>query len=73
MGNALSILGNPEVRKRLETKTAIASMRIGQAWDNWGHTAFHYGMVPGVFAIGLAYSGEFTLNPVTLFSKIVFS
>jgi hypothetical protein len=27
-------------------------------------------LVPGVFAFGLWYSGEFTMNPVTLFSKI---
>ncbi|CAE7690192.1 DNAJC10 [Symbiodinium pilosum] len=41
------------------------------AWDQWAHIAkalFHYSLVPGVFAYGLWYSGEFTLNPATLFA-----
>eukprot|EP00450_Noctiluca_scintillans_P004787 CAMPEP_0194503790 /NCGR_PEP_ID=MMETSP0253-20130528/28580_1 /TAXON_ID=2966 /ORGANISM="Noctiluca scintillans" /LENGTH=66 /DNA_ID=CAMNT_0039346111 /DNA_START=51 /DNA_END=251 /DNA_ORIENTATION=+ len=41
--------------------------------DKWGHSIFHYSMVPGVFAYGLWYAGEFTLNPVVLFQKVLMS
>jgi hypothetical protein len=69
MGNVLSSM-DPEARKKMEVRTAIAMKRAAQAWDAWGHAVFHYSLVPGVFAFGLWYSGEFTMNPVTLFSKI---
>eukprot|EP00446_Apocalathium_sp_SHHI-4_P029578 CAMPEP_0177226450 /NCGR_PEP_ID=MMETSP0367-20130122/40092_1 /TAXON_ID=447022 ORGANISM="Scrippsiella hangoei-like, Strain SHHI-4" /NCGR_SAMPLE_ID=MMETSP0367 /ASSEMBLY_ACC=CAM_ASM_000362 /LENGTH=95 /DNA_ID=CAMNT_0018676623 /DNA_START=11 /DNA_END=298 /DNA_ORIENTATION=+ len=71
MGAALSMVASPDVQKKLEMKVEIASFRASQAWNAWGHTLYHYSIVPAVFGIGLAYSGEFTLNPATLISKIL--
>ncbi|CAE7224226.1 unnamed protein product [Symbiodinium sp. CCMP2592] len=55
---------DPEVKKKLQVKAAVAYGRAAQA-------VFHYSMVPGIFAYGLWYSGEFTLDPMTLFFKII--
>eukprot|EP00406_Dinophysis_acuminata_P077286 CAMPEP_0179265034 /NCGR_PEP_ID=MMETSP0797-20121207/28696_1 /TAXON_ID=47934 /ORGANISM="Dinophysis acuminata, Strain DAEP01" /LENGTH=66 /DNA_ID=CAMNT_0020973231 /DNA_START=68 /DNA_END=268 /DNA_ORIENTATION=- len=66
-------MANPENTKRLQLKLWVASVRASQAWEAWGHTLYHYSIVPLVFGYGLWYSDEFTLNPATLFSKIVFS
>ncbi|CAE7896350.1 unnamed protein product [Symbiodinium necroappetens] len=62
---------DPEVKKKLQVKAAVAYGRAAQAWNAWGHAVFHYSMVPGIFAYGLWYSGEFTLDPMTLFFKII--
>eukprot|EP00401_Gymnodinium_catenatum_P023384 CAMPEP_0117554026 /NCGR_PEP_ID=MMETSP0784-20121206/50535_1 /TAXON_ID=39447 /ORGANISM="" /LENGTH=93 /DNA_ID=CAMNT_0005351165 /DNA_START=95 /DNA_END=374 /DNA_ORIENTATION=+ len=65
-------MANPAVQKKLQKKIDLASARLGHFWEAYGHTMYHYGLVPGVFAYGLWYSGEFTLNPATLFAKIDF-
>ncbi|OLP92992.1 hypothetical protein AK812_SmicGene25157 [Symbiodinium microadriaticum] len=46
------------VKKKLQVKAAVAYGRAAQA-------VFHYSMVPGIFAYGLWYSGEFTLDPMS--------
>ena len=48
----------------------ISSNMFQEVWLTWGKATYYYGLVPGVFGIGLAYSGECTLNPATLFAKI---
>ncbi|CAE7405813.1 unnamed protein product [Symbiodinium natans] len=62
---------DPEVKKKLQVKTAVALRRAAQvcgcAMCTMTEAVFHYSLVPGVFAYGLWYSGEFTLSPVTLF------
>ena len=32
--------------------------RVLQAWDKWGHTVYHYSLVPFVFGYGLWYPGR---------------
>ncbi|KAF4676585.1 hypothetical protein FOL46_000047 [Perkinsus olseni] len=46
---------------------------VQDIWTNGGHQAFHYTVIPAIFAYGLYQGNEFTLNPVELFKKIVFS
>lgn len=44
---------------------------LGHEWDRTLHPLFHYGVIPALFAAGLAYTGELTMDPVALFQKVV--
>eukprot|EP00406_Dinophysis_acuminata_P078438 CAMPEP_0179247448 /NCGR_PEP_ID=MMETSP0797-20121207/19616_1 /TAXON_ID=47934 /ORGANISM="Dinophysis acuminata, Strain DAEP01" /LENGTH=48 /DNA_ID= /DNA_START= /DNA_END= /DNA_ORIENTATION= len=46
MGNAASVLSNPESTKRLQLKLWVASTRASQAWEAWGQALHHYSIVP---------------------------
>eukprot|EP00442_Polarella_glacialis_P023726 CAMPEP_0115086082 /NCGR_PEP_ID=MMETSP0227-20121206/22351_1 /TAXON_ID=89957 /ORGANISM="Polarella glacialis, Strain CCMP 1383" /LENGTH=73 /DNA_ID=CAMNT_0002475427 /DNA_START=72 /DNA_END=293 /DNA_ORIENTATION=- len=71
MGAVTSTMQDEEAQKRVQLKVMVASMRLSQFWETYGHAVYHYSLVPGVFAYGLWYSGEFTFNPATLFAKIL--
>ncbi|EPT28175.1 putative transmembrane protein [Toxoplasma gondii TgCatPRC2] len=44
---------------------------LGRQWDRTIQPLFHYGVIPALFVVGLAYTGELTLDPTSLFQKIV--
>ncbi|EEQ99670.1 hypothetical protein Pmar_PMAR010934 [Perkinsus marinus ATCC 50983] len=47
--------------------------KVQDMWTKGGHRAFHYTVIPAIFAYGLYQADELTLNPIDLFKKIVFS
>eukprot|EP00389_Voromonas_pontica_P007278 GDKH01010976.1.p1 GENE.GDKH01010976.1~~GDKH01010976.1.p1 ORF type:complete len:64 (+),score=10.88 GDKH01010976.1:142-333(+) len=59
-------------REMLEKASKVYT-KLGKLWKNYLHTGLHYGLVPGIFAFSLYANGEFTLNPLTLFQKLIIS
>ncbi|XP_026191975.1 uncharacterized protein LOC113147044 [Cyclospora cayetanensis] len=64
MGAALS-------KDSVDDRVSMGWNYCSHMWQKWLHPTLHYGMVPLIFAVGLAANGELTANPLTLFQKLI--
>ncbi len=54
----------------IRKNATIASRKLRSFWSNYGHPAFHYSLIPGIFAFGLYQAGQLSMNPLVLAENI---